>query len=230
MRRKIEMSLQERNRRIMSNLKEQVKKINMSVFDSKHEAIKNAEAQYVLLQGNLKNHEKETKEELLQYVCVEDDPVSFVWFLAVGASLQLKGVKKREYEEWVDKQHPNLKPYLLGLPPSQYKEEPSGCYITTATCNTLQKGDDCYELEKFRWFRDNWLSKQEGGVELIQHYYNIAPNIVANINLQPDKQRIYTDIWYRYLQPCLAHIEAGNFEACRDSYIKMVNTLQDRFA
>jgi len=223
------MSLQERNRRIMKNFEKQIEKVNLSVFDKKSEAIENAKAQFTLLQENLKKNEKETTEDLLFNVCEEDNPVTFVWFLAVGTSLQLKGVKKNQYQDWVNKQHPDLKPYLSELPPSQYKEEQSGCYITTATCNSLQKDDNCYELEKFRWFRDNWLIDQVDGKKLIEQYYNIAPKIVENINLQKDKQHIFAGIWSYYLKPCLISIELENFEASKGIYLKMVNMLQIRF-
>jgi hypothetical protein len=222
------VSFQERNRRIMSNFKNQIEKVNLSVFDKRHDALENTKAQYELLQGNIKKNDKETIEQLLHNECKEDNPVSFVWFLAVGTSLQLKGVKKRQYQEWVEKQYPDLQPYLLKLPPSQYKEQ-SGCYITTATCNNLLKGEDCYELEKFRWFRDNWLSMQADGNNLIKEYYEIAPYIVSEIDKQQDRQDIYNDIWHTYLKQCLTHLEASNFTKCKDIYSSMMDILKKRY-
>ena len=35
--------------------------------------------------------------------------------------------------------------------------------------------DNCYELTVLRWFRDNFVSKED-----IKHYYEVAPIIVEN--------------------------------------------------
>ena len=37
--------------------------------------------------------------------------------------------------------------------------------------------DNCYELTVLRWFRDNFVSKEDK-----EHYYEIAPIIVETIN------------------------------------------------
>jgi len=60
------------------------------------------------------------------------------------------------------------------------------CFITTATCETLGKPDNCYELNLFRDFRDNWLERQPDGKALIQEYYDVAPKIVNSINKRKD--------------------------------------------
>ena len=43
-----------------------------------------------------------------------------------------------------------------------------GCFLTTAVCEYLGKADDCEELTTLRDYRDQWLAKQPGGVELIE--------------------------------------------------------------
>ena len=45
-----------------------------------------------------------------------------------------------------------------------------GCFLTTAVCEYLGKADDCEELTTLRAYRDEWLAKQSGGVELIEEY------------------------------------------------------------
>ena len=60
-----------------------------------------------------------------------------------------------------------------------------GCFITSAVCDSFGKPDDCYELTTFRNFRDNWLSTQPDGKNLIAQYYEIAPKIVAEIDKLP---------------------------------------------
>lgn len=104
-----------------------------------------------------------------------------------------------------------------------------GCYITTATCNYFNKPDDCYELEAFRSFRDNWLIHQPDGQELIREYYRDAPTIVKLIDESPEKDNIYMAINERYLKPCLSYIENGEMEQCKQKYVEMVHKMQEMF-
>ena len=73
--------------------------------------------------------------------------------------------------------------------PSENREEKKkgGCFITTATCSALNKGDNCCELDTFQSFRDNWLLKQNSGENLVQEYYQIAPKIVRKIDMFPNQ-------------------------------------------
>jgi predicted GTPase len=105
----------------------------------------------------------------------------------------------------------------------------NNCFISTATCKTLGKPDDCYELTAFRGFRDNWLVKQTDGQTLIAEYYEIAPKIVAAINRDPQKVDIYREIWEVHLEKCLASIEAGAYADCKKKYVAMVNSLRRKY-
>ena len=109
------------------------------------------------------------------------------------------------------------------------KDERPGCFITTAVCESFDKPDDCYELTMFRDFRDNWLVKQEGGSNLVQKYYEIAPGIVRKINAQQNARAIYLAIWTEYLKPCLDYIEQKNYAACKQKYVQMVETLTKQY-
>lgn len=100
-----------------------------------------------------------------------------------------------------------------------------GCYITTAICEEFGKPDDCYELTSFRNFRDTWLKQQPGGQNLIAQYYKTAPTIVELINKQPNRTEIYRFIKENYLSKCLAYIECGENEKCKDLYIEMMGYL-----
>ena len=104
-----------------------------------------------------------------------------------------------------------------------------GCYITTAVCESLGKPDDCYELNAFRNFRDEYLKSQSDGAELIEKYYQTAPEIVSRINADPNSESIYSEIWKKYLSECLSMIESGNNSRCREIYIDMMQELQNRF-
>lgn len=101
-----------------------------------------------------------------------------------------------------------------------------GCFITTATLKILKVEDDGYELEAFRNYRDNWLLAQSNGESIIQEYYAIAPSIVKGINKQPNSLEIYKELWEQYLSSCLSDIENQQYEACKETYIRMVKDLR----
>jgi small GTP-binding protein len=104
-----------------------------------------------------------------------------------------------------------------------------GCYITTATCEILGKPDNCYELNLFRHFRDNWLEQQPDGKSLVEEYYATAPQIVQSINRQREHKRIYHAIWNEYLSDCLHMIEVGDYSSCKEKYVMMVRNLEREY-
>jgi len=104
-----------------------------------------------------------------------------------------------------------------------------GCFITTAVCQYFNKADDCYELTTLRYYRDHWLQAQPDGAHLIQHYYEIAPMIVAQIELSPNKDEIYEHLYHHYIKDCVSLIEAGQYESCKELYIEMIHSLQTKF-
>lgn len=102
-----------------------------------------------------------------------------------------------------------------------------GCYVTTAICEEYGKPDDCYELTALRRFRDDWLKQQPGGHDLIAHYYATAPAIVSLIDRQEDRTEIYHHLNEDYLSRCISYIEANENEKCRDTYLAMMDYLQE---
>lgn len=103
------------------------------------------------------------------------------------------------------------------------------CFITTAVCESLQKPDDCRELTMLRTYRDEYLASIENGQELIGKYYDIAPTIVRKIDRRADASAIYSDIYSRYLVPCLESIEEGDNEKCLEQYRDMVESLEKTY-
>ena len=136
-----------------------------------------------------------------------------------------KGVKqdKKEAAKWyqkaADQGNEDAQKNLKNL---------SGCFITTAVCQTFHKPDDCYELTMFRHFRDNWLSKQPNGKDMIAEYYVVAPSIVEKIDSSEYPDQVYRKIWKRYLNPCLHYLENRQYEDCRNLYVEMVTKLKKK--
>lgn len=103
------------------------------------------------------------------------------------------------------------------------------CYITTAVCESLSKGDDCYELRTLREYRDGYLLSSAEGSQLIQEYYDVAPTIVKHISRAPEAKVIYQDIYEQYLRPCIEKIEQDDLAGCKVIYEEMVHTLREQY-
>lgn len=105
----------------------------------------------------------------------------------------------------------------------------SWCFITTATCLALNKGDNCNELNAFRYFRDSYLKNEPDGAVLISEYYRIAPQIVAIIDARPNSLKIYQFLYKHYLSDCYKLILAKKFKAVKVKYMEMVIKLSRIF-
>lgn len=118
--------------------------------------------------------------------------------------------------------------------PGDYDELAGGfkrhkwCFITTAVCTYEGKADDCAELTAFRAFRDGWLT-EHGGEALIEEYYNIAPAIVHCIDLCDSPRERYAEVRERWLGPCYRALREERYADCRDTYVDMVRTLEQRY-
>ena len=102
-----------------------------------------------------------------------------------------------------------------------------GCFLTTACMRYFQEkfDDNCYELTVLRWFRDNFVSRED-----IEHYYEIAPIIVEAINEEEMSEIIYDYIYDNVVDYCVQQIEQGNYEAAYNRYKNSVLTLEEQFA
>ena len=101
------------------------------------------------------------------------------------------------------------------------------CYLTSACMKYFQNqfDDNCYELTILRWFRDNFVSKED-----IEHYYEIAPIIVENINREEKNDIIYNYIYDNVVDYCVEQIEHGNYDAAYSRYKNSVLILEEQFA
>lgn len=82
------------------------------------------------------------------------------------------------------------------------------CYLTTACMKRYLNNfnDNCYELTLLRWFRDNFVSKED-----IKHYYKIAPIIVGEIDKDNNNDIVYDYIYDNIVDYCVGQIENGNY-------------------
>lgn len=90
-----------------------------------------------------------------------------------------------------------------------------GCYLTTACMkHYLNDFDDsCYELTVLRWFRDNYVSKED-----INHYYEVAPLIVEEIDKDINPDMVYNYIYDNIVDYCVNAIENFDFNTAYNRY------------
>lgn len=138
-----------------------------------------------------------------------------------------EGISEALLESWNQKFDQSMKNAGYEQIESGFKQRL--CYITTAVCKNQNKPDDCYELQMLRAYRDDYLIGECHEDALIEAYYRVAPAIVESIDALAENSQIYKDILETYIQPCISYIEAGQKEACKQLYIEMVHTLQEKY-
>ena len=101
-----------------------------------------------------------------------------------------------------------------------------GCYLTSACMKYFQEkfDDNCYQLTVLRWFRDNFVSKEE-----TEHYYNIAPKIVHSINNTPNSEIVYDYIYDNIVDACVSAIENGDYDFAYNRYKNSILSLEENF-
>lgn len=102
-----------------------------------------------------------------------------------------------------------------------------GCYLTSACMKFFQEkfDDKCYELTVLRWFRDNFVSKED-----IEHYYETAPVIVEAIDNDENSELIYNYIYDNVVDACVLAIENGDYEFAYNRYKESILLLEEQFA
>lgn len=101
------------------------------------------------------------------------------------------------------------------------------CFLTTACMKHFQDtfDDSCYELTVLRWFRDNFVSKED-----IEHYYKTAPIIVEAIENTPDNDALYKYIYEKVVVVCVDAIKQTNYKFAYNRYKNSILTLEEEFA
>ena len=112
---------------------------------------------------------------------------------------------------------------------TQISSSDDGCFITTATCESMGKPDDCEELTAFRKYRDETLRNTSEGQALIAEYYRIAPDIVKKISLEPNADEIYGFLYDSYIRPGYNLLREGKGDEAKALYAKGVKLLADKY-
>ncbi|MCI1965202.1 MAG: hypothetical protein LKJ17_03590 [Oscillospiraceae bacterium] len=103
------------------------------------------------------------------------------------------------------------------------------CFITTAVCTELGKGDDCEELQALRLYRDGYLSQIPEGKRKIEEYYLFAPLIVQSVETSGNAKAEWNRIYREYLFPCLSALKHHRPEECGKRYETMMCELEQKW-
>lgn len=102
------------------------------------------------------------------------------------------------------------------------------CFITTACMLSRGLPDDCEELTILRKFRDEYVSLQPNGEELVNFYYFYSPRIVTQLNHHRHSCRLYDQL-YLVIRYCVNLVKKGELHKAMEAYIEMCLVLQKKF-
>jgi len=105
------------------------------------------------------------------------------------------------------------------------KKDSNKCMLTNACIEAKGLPDDCTELTTLRSFRDKYIKSLPNGVEIIDNYYKIAPEIIEKINKGSNSEDTYEYV-FGVVTKCVELIQRNENEKALSEYVDMVNTLR----
>ena len=103
------------------------------------------------------------------------------------------------------------------------------CFLTTATCLALGKGDNCEELQVIRYYRNEYLAFDEDGKQLIYEYYQMAPKIIEKIDCLDNSNQVYISLYRDYIKHVYEYLIRNQYSQAKALYIQMVKDLYKQY-
>ena len=91
-------------------------------------------------------------------------------------------------------------------------------------CIYCDSRSNCYYLDILRWFRDNFVSKEDK-----KEYYEVAPKVVETLDSLDNANEVYNQIYTKVIQVCVRLIEYGRYDEAYEIYKDNVLDLQNKF-
>ena len=107
---------------------------------------------------------------------------------------------------------------------SKQSQQSSGCMITTIN-NILSMDDNNIYLNNMRFLRDNYLQKNEKGIELLIKYDEIGPQISKCISEDSGKFNIAYTLFNNYIVPITLNIMDKKYDEAIVQYTEMTSKL-----
>lgn len=96
-----------------------------------------------------------------------------------------------------------------------------GCFISTVTCDILNKKDDNEVINKLRNFRDEVLQNDEKYEEVLKSYDVIGPFIANKLLEDQDKEKIAETVYDHVLTPISKLVENKEYSKAVEAYYQM---------
>lgn len=104
------------------------------------------------------------------------------------------------------------------------------CFITTTVCDILKYRDDTPTLVILRSLRDNYMISKVEYNELLLEYNAIGPTISSNLLNEANKTQIAQNLYQNYILPAARLALFKRYDEAIEIYIKMVDSLKDRYS
>lgn len=104
-----------------------------------------------------------------------------------------------------------------------------GCFITTACVEHQGLTDECAELRVLRKYRDALVQEDDVFRGKVLEYYRKAPLIVQQIEKSGESGKIYDDLFYGMIRPCVAFLEEGKTEEAKSLYLDCYERLSEQY-
>lgn len=105
----------------------------------------------------------------------------------------------------------------------------SSCYLTTVVCYSLGYADDCYILERLRYFRDKFMKNDISCLELLKEYKTVGKMISDAIASDPLNKDVAAVLLEYYLNPAIRCINKKDYYQALHIYTSMVNALKEKY-
>ena len=101
------------------------------------------------------------------------------------------------------------------------------CYLSTAACRVIGLPDDCVDLQRLRWVRDEVLVNMPQGAAEVDEYYSIAPGVVKLIDQQDNARAVYRKIYEQRVRPASLAVARGDYEAAHEIFQTVIREGRD---
>ena len=93
-----------------------------------------------------------------------------------------------------------------------------GCFLTTATVHHMGLDDDGEVMNTLRRFRDTYMVKNKEKRKDVAWYYANAPKIVRKLDNHPNSERLYRNMYKKYIVPAYKAIKEGELDHAYEIY------------
>ena len=103
----------------------------------------------------------------------------------------------------------------------QYGPSGGGCFITTVTCEILNKKDDEKVMNNLRMFRDNVLQENEKFHDVLKEYDTIGPIVADKLRNDENKEKISEILYEKVLTPISELVSNKEYDKAVEKYYLM---------